>query len=202
MFYKLNVLKRMMKEAYKGRGLHVGLTDSGWLTIYTGYWCLCQDFKAVPKELKGYIMELTGEIPKEGVCYRALKDEANQYEMPHERCILPAAYENIDKGMEGIVTEIVLQSPVRNYRIAVIGDFMVCLKYEQADVPAPDLIKKEEGETEVYGPYLEDGSGVIWHNDDTWYLAIPVLKEHLAKIEENTWIMYKRIAEGLKKKTI
>ncbi|MBR1476866.1 MAG: hypothetical protein IJ608_02755 [Lachnospiraceae bacterium] len=196
MFYKISILKKMMKEAYKGMGLHVGQTVTGWLVIRTGHWELCQDFETVPKEVKGAIMELTGEIPLKGTFYKAVDKECNQYELEADVRMLPLRYPEIDKGEEGEITRILMVGVFDIYAVATVYDkgegYTVLLKQNQAQLVTPEGIEVEAGETPIYGPYIGGRREIIWHNSDTWYCTAPVIPE---KDRTDTLKLYNDIAK-------
>ncbi|MCD8329622.1 MAG: hypothetical protein LUC27_02880, partial [Lachnospiraceae bacterium] len=74
MFIKTAGFKRILKEAYKGRGLHIGATEN---TVYVSgsYWAIEVITKEIPKEKKAAIIELTGFIPDPGEQRLIDKDE-------------------------------------------------------------------------------------------------------------------------------
>lgn len=79
MFITLSGFKGLIKEAYKGAGLYI--ERHGDNIIFGGsYWVIEADRHAISKKALAAVIELTGELPREGEAYRATK-EGNQYEI-------------------------------------------------------------------------------------------------------------------------
>ncbi len=82
MFINTQILKRLMKEAYKGKGLRVARTEERYY-ISGGHWELDVLTDFAPKEVLAQIMELTGDIPAMYESY--LADESgnqSEFELP------------------------------------------------------------------------------------------------------------------------
>lgn len=79
MFITSSGFKKMINEAYKGAGLHIGNDGEGYY-ISGGYWVLWIKNGMIPKKELGYIIELTGELPEKGEAFKANKT-GNQYEI-------------------------------------------------------------------------------------------------------------------------
>lgn len=74
MFLRTNGFKRLLKEAYKGAGLHIGGTEN--TTILAGsYWAIEVFSHEIPKEKLAAIIELFGHIPNPGERWLLTKDE-------------------------------------------------------------------------------------------------------------------------------
>ena len=178
MFYRLPIIKRRIKEAWKASNLLVGLTREGWL--YTGgtYWLIVQDIKNTPKEFKAAIIELAGDLPAPGEVFRAGKD-GNQMEMENlDQYLLPQIYQAVDStGEDYEKTDIILRwgdSDIR-FMHSTEGKNAAIMSDEICSVPDPDMIDKGNGETEIIGPTRPvNGNSFIWHNDDTWFQAWPM----------------------------
>ncbi len=69
MFLKTGELKKVMKSALKSRGLAVGNTDGQYL-VYCDSWGVCVDAVYASNKFKAAIMELIGDLPEDGECYR------------------------------------------------------------------------------------------------------------------------------------
>lgn len=65
MFIKETDVRRLLKEAYKGAGLHI-VNDELGLGIFGTTWHMYVFKENLPKEILGAIITLTGEIPTEG----------------------------------------------------------------------------------------------------------------------------------------
>lgn len=70
MFLKANILKRLMKDAYKKSSLVVA-DNVKTLYIAGGYWRVEINKEFVPKTILAEIIELAGELPEPGKCFTA-----------------------------------------------------------------------------------------------------------------------------------
>lgn len=73
MFLRRNALKSLMKRAYKGGGLAVR-NDGVGISICGAKWCVYFIHGDMPKEVKGDLISLVGELPERGEGYIAYKD--------------------------------------------------------------------------------------------------------------------------------
>ena len=80
MFLNKTKFKKMMKEAYNGGGLRVGRIYDG-LVLSSGTWISWTRDGDIPNWLKGAVMELTGELPKEGDLFQASYTDGIQYQI-------------------------------------------------------------------------------------------------------------------------
>lgn len=178
MFYKLPAIKGLMKKAYNGGGLVVGLTETGWLYTAGGYWCICQDIENTPKEFKAAVVELAGDIPEPGSCFRAFKDGGNQFMFDQSNAyLLPNKYGDISiRGAKCEETDIVLTwypDPVRII-LPETGEPLRIIKECAYEVVSRESIDHENGETDILGPFvrLNKDPVIIWHNDDVWFMVM------------------------------
>ena len=87
MFIKRNALKSLMKRAYKGGGLAVR-NDGVGISICGAKWCVYFIHGDMPKEVKGDLISLVGELPEKGEGYTAGKD-GNQMEFYGDEIMSP-----------------------------------------------------------------------------------------------------------------
>lgn len=87
MFIKRNALRTLMKRAYKGGGLEVR-NDGVGFSICGGKWCVYFIHGDMPKEVKGDLISLVGELPEKGEGYTAGKD-GNQMEFYGDEIMSP-----------------------------------------------------------------------------------------------------------------
>lgn len=179
MFYKLNVAKRLMKRAYKGAGLIVGVTEQGWFYVAGTWWCICQDINLTPKEFKAAVIELVGDLPEPGSNFRAYKDGGNQYMIDQShQFLLPRVFAEIDDGDAGNdykETPIILEFSDHTVRVLESEQYgpIMTVQEEAIQLVDRDGIDHDAGETDIIGPAVL-GSGdprLVWHNDDTWFMA-------------------------------
>ena len=169
----------MLKEAFKAETLIVGLTKEGWFYTAGSFWILLQDINATPKEFKAAVIELAGDLPDPGTVFRAGKSGNQMKIEQRELYVLPEAYslieeEGLDYRKTGILLDWGLKQPVR---LIVSEDGRVgdLIRENLMRVPDPDGIEHGSGETEIIGPAkTPDKRWYIWHNDDTWYMAMPM----------------------------
>lgn len=123
MFFNLVILKKLMKEAYKGYGLTIARTVNEtpyWGTkegIYVqgSYWEIWFELEAMPKEVKAGIIEMAGDLPEQGKPFRANK-EGNQYEIEIEEFLdLPERAEAAENKFR--VTNMIRKIGLTNYRL-------------------------------------------------------------------------------------
>ena len=69
MFLKTAELKKLMKDALKRSGLVVGYVNQHYL-VYTNTWGAYIDDLHASNKFKAAIMELVGDLPEQGECYR------------------------------------------------------------------------------------------------------------------------------------
>ena len=108
MFFKMSVLKKMMKNAYKGGCLILGdspikeneeIVMDG-LVISTGWWSLWINKDYVPKELKAAVIELCGELPCYEHWFKASESLGNQEMIPFTEAAHPVNL--FEKATQGV----------------------------------------------------------------------------------------------------
>lgn len=82
MIFNKTVFKKLLKEAYKGAGLLVA-NKEGRIIIAGGWWVMTMEEQVFTKEGKAALVELTGQLPMQGECWRSTS-AGNQMEMPTE----------------------------------------------------------------------------------------------------------------------
>lgn len=80
MFLNKTKFKKMMKEAFNNQGLIIGAVYGG-IILSSGYWVTWTNAGSVPNWLKGYIVELAGEMPEAEEIFKAQKNELLQHEI-------------------------------------------------------------------------------------------------------------------------
>lgn len=165
-----------MKAAYKNGTLIIGnapLTgkDSEGLIIAGGYWAFGIEYDHAPKELKAAVMELGGEIPIEGHCYRALS-EGNQEHIGFTEHTNPAVL--FKKCVHDITVSKVLihflDDGVRLLQNNITGH-VTGIKNAAIKLVDKSLIDYDGGEYEPIGPRSAGNDIVCWGNN-ICYLAI------------------------------
>lgn len=160
MFLKLQILKKLMKEAFKHERLIVAQNED---TFYIGgrYWEVEIEKTYIQKTILAEMIELTGEIPLNGECFLAGKS-GNQMQV-WETEINP---EGIDQELE--VTDLilltksgleqrVLQDPISKTVILLDNTFMNLIDKSQVD--------HARGEHPPIGPYYNQKREVLWYSN-------------------------------------
>lgn len=92
MFLKTSELKKVMKSAFKSRGLTVGNIQGQYL-VYCDFWGVCVNAVYAPNKFKAAIMELIGDLPEDGECCRY--SISRNKEVEQERVYdIPAPFED------------------------------------------------------------------------------------------------------------
>lgn len=169
MFLEITKLKKLMKEAYKGSGLLVGI-DDGKLTVCGGLWGFSMEQIYVPNKLKGALAELIGDFPESGEAYRYTREEAkaeddffskfdfiDQWRKAKEAAtITPVTVERY----ENKYTLIQLDS---SYRIVPVKSVLTDL------ISTKDM--DYEHENDPGKPCTVSGSMFYWHNEIMVFVA-------------------------------
>lgn len=93
MFLNKTKFKKWIKDAYNRGGLTVGRIHDG-LVICGPYWTTWTEDGYIPNWVKAAVMEYTGELPKDGCVFKAIKNEPLQYEISENSWFnLPEMYQ-------------------------------------------------------------------------------------------------------------
>lgn len=113
MFIKAAGLKSLMKEAW-GRGILFVSRQGDELIIYGGSWIWWGRIDTIPNKVKAALIELTGELPDDGISFKAGKDQENQYEftetIPWDRVKCLVGTYDSETAMEIAETKVLLES--------------------------------------------------------------------------------------------
>ena len=173
MFLNTTILKRLMKEAWKGAGLTVG-KENDELFLFGGYWIVRAQEDFIPNTIKGLIVELAGELPQDGTIFKTIKDCGNQYELQGNSTynIIEAAKKT---NCAFAKTNIFMKHGITLCRVLqnVNSNKTVLMNNTLVDIVDPSLIDEPNGETEVIGPTAEtpDSFALYWHNNVSAFLA-------------------------------
>lgn len=176
MFVKMSILKKMMKDAYKAGCMIVGEApladeDSEGLIIAGGWWTFGIEYAYAPKELKAAVMELGGEIPSGGQCYRALSS-GNQEHIGFTEHTNPAVLFKScvhDMTISKIMVHF-LDDGVRLLQNNVTGH-VTGIQNTAIKLVDKSLIDYDGGEYEPIGPRSAGNDIICWGNN-MCYLAI------------------------------
>ena len=192
MFFKMTVLKRLMKKAYKGPGLTVGRNrigeDMSGIYLSGGYWIIWHrddEKHKMPKELKAAIIELCGELPLLGEQFK-VNEGGSQYEIE-----IPEVY-NIPKIFgtcrnwyevtklmckQSDVTIRFLQNESKN--VEAINEVFI-------DLINTNAVEPERGECMPYGPVAKEEKprALYWGNNVCYLMVCP---RYPLDFEEEMW---------------
>ncbi len=199
MFLKMSVLKKMMKKAYKGGCLIIGdapvveedeITMDGYV-ISSGWWSFWIDKDYIPKELKGAIIELCGELPFDGHYFKASESLGNQEMLPFAAEVHPVnlymnAKEPVEvtrvmmtKGSGGVMR--ILQNRKTNTADAINEIIM--------DLIDKKAIKEEDGEYPPIGPQTRDNGYYAWGNNICYLVVWPIkVLDEDGEVEHNNFL--------------
>lgn len=184
MFFKMSVLKKMMKNAYKGGCLIVGdspiIEDDkivmDGLVISSGWWSFWINKDYTPKELKAAVIELCGELPWNEHWFKASESLGNQEMIPFTEAVHPiqlfqkAAQSALItrmmmiKGGGGVMR--ILQNERTNC-VGAINEMIISLI-------DPKAIKEEDGEYAPIGPKTRDDGYYTWGNNICYFVVYPI----------------------------
>lgn len=167
MFLNMNILKKLMKQAYKSGGLYVGQTEDRYY-IAGLYWEMDIVKGMIPKQIVAQIFELIGEMPELGTTFRATKDEL---EIEHNG----REVETREYDVETEVTDFILihadgteQRVVRDkkyQKLHVVNDVFIVIADNSE-------IDKGAGETPVEDtPLCDPAYGILWENNAARFRA-------------------------------
>ena len=172
MFITTQGFKKLIKQAYKTRDLHIANDGVGY-TIAGGYWRIWIKHDWIPKKELAAIIELTGELPAEGQAFTACED-GNQYEIkfPDERNAMAIALE-CEMTLE--ITPIVLRyktgQQARILQRADTGEITL-INDQFADMISNKAVDYDKGESPVEGPFLHPRTRGIFYRSDTMAMWI------------------------------
>lgn len=167
MFLKPNIMKKLMKNAYKGNGLKVAtIADNGggiWICIGGMTWSAEVRFDMMSKQFKGDLISLIGELPNIGESFTATKD-GNQVSIGE----FARNPEEIELGKMIAVTNVLVYGN-EDVEQRILQDYDTYEVYAVSNIYVdcvdPDMVLDHKGETRVEGPYKETNGMITWINN-------------------------------------
>lgn len=182
MFVKETVLKRMMKEAFKGVGLRIINKEKSY--VLTGRKWFLEIFKVhMPKEILGQIFALAGMLPDEESQFLANPD-GNQEEL----YLTPSS--DVDVYMNALRMQ-AEEAMVRPTDVLVDQGWAIFRLYKDACgevYPVPEsihaMISKSlcDSDEEYHGSFV-DGDGMVFWISTSGAFAITSYEDNLATVE-------------------
>lgn len=203
MFFKLSVLKHMLKDAYKSSGLtvgHMAESDTGEPEGYyaaSGWWVVWFNRDNMPKEVKAALVELCGDLPESGEVFKAMKDMGNQYEIEQKDIYnLPRTFKKCECRFR--VTRLLRQQAfdlIRFLQDEKEIQFIKAVSETCISLIDPSAVDQDNGEDMPVGPVTIDPSAdfVYWGNNTCYFMAgtrKPIMDD---EEETNLWHHFARV---------
>lgn len=166
MFVNKTKFKRMIKEAYNGSGLTVGMIYEG-LVIWSGQWATWTKEGYVPNWVKAAVMEYTGELPERGNVFQAKKEHPLQYEISENKYFdLPTIFQKSKCPFNA--TPMIYDEGWKQYRFLQNNRTKDIVAVNMALYDVLDM-KELEQESHPYGPCAEsdEGNVLLWRNENS-----------------------------------
>lgn len=172
MFITTQGFKKLIKQAYKTRDLHIANDGLGY-TIAGGYWRIWIKHDWMPKKELAAVIELAGELPAEGQAF-TVYEEGNQYEIEFQdkRSTIAIAME-CETILE--ITPLVLRyatgQQARVLQRADTGEITL-INDQFTDIITNKAIDHDKGESQVDGPFIHREEYGIFYRSDTMAVRI------------------------------
>ena len=160
MFLKAEILKKLMKEAYKKSGLAVANTGER-IYIAGSYWEMDILKERLPKTILAQIIELAGELPDVGTRFLSTKD-GNQMEIGKREEVVVDG-----DAMELKVTRMIFLSENRVLQRILQNPFgkNILINNLAIAMVSNAVTEEEKGECEPVGPLYAFQKGIFWANN-------------------------------------
>ena len=183
MFTETQILKRLIKNAWKGSGLHVEHTSEGWLAMGGFYWQLEIDYRRINNKVKAQLIELVGELPEPGEAYLYRHKEDPQSEIPGTTFKALMHQWADQKNKEYEITNVLLKTSQDNLAVLQCGDDKLLIPEWAADLVDGTL---DEDENECGNGRSHSGDPYIyWANN---LMALSVFKRGERYVGEKDFI--------------
>lgn len=172
MFITTQGFKKLIKQAYKTRDLHIANDGLGY-TIAGSYWRIWIKHDWITKKELAAIIELAGELPAEGQAF-AVYEEGNQYEIefPDERNAMEIVLEC--KTMLEITPLVLRYATGQQARVLQRADTgeITLINDQFTDMITNKAIDHDKGESPVDGPFIHPREYGIFYRSDTMAVRI------------------------------
>lgn len=186
MIFNKTVFKKLLKTAYKRCGLMVA-NNSGRIIIAGSWWVMAMEEKVFTKEGRAALVELTGQLPVPGECWKSTS-AGNQIMMPLEFMNIDEKIEEIMKNEPFHRTDIILDAQGEK-RLYKRGNTVVCMNEIVQTLLDPEAVCNEEDDyiRGAYAENVEDPIFLYWKTNECSFAAgrIEINKpEHVVFLEE------------------
>lgn len=168
MIFNKSVFKKLLKEAYKSSGLLMA-NKNGRIVLAGGWWVMTMAEGVFTKEGKAALMELTGQLPEVGECFRCTL-AGNQIEIPPD-------YINIDEAASGEAfkkTIMTMDGPLGGIlRIYQRGNDIVCINEVVEQLLDSSAALDDESDS-IDGPYTRSPKSpgmLYWYTGECSFAA-------------------------------
>lgn len=199
MFVKTTVFKKLIKQTYNaGRLLVVG-TENEYI-IAGDWWIIRVKKDLFAKKNKAAVIEITGELPRDGEAFRPIKKAGNQYEIAENPVWdITKAFYDAKEGF--IITKATYELNRDRIRILQNKSTNECVPINQIMIDLIDTEAIEEGEGYPVGPNAPNKQGRImyWHNN-TMTLAAYTIEANCNEGEQSELSKYLQLLENIELK--
>lgn len=177
MFLKISELKKIMKDALKSSGLIVGNTGE-WFLVYTEKWGVATELQYLSNKFKAAVIELIGDLPKEGEAYLYNIDEHGLKQAPDLDPVDPYDEWMAAKDV-AVKTGVNVRLFAHEYAFYQVKQTHTCIAIERRYVEpmiSPSDLDKTEGEWMPPNPSVRNGTVLHFKNDMMiyWVAAEPM----------------------------
>lgn len=187
MIFNKSVFKKMLKTAYKGRGLLVAKQEERFI-LAGGYWVITIDEDYFPNSAKAALVELTGRLPEHGDCFRSTSG-GNQIEMMPQYALIDELREDLVKKTKPFEITKVLAEGIMSGLVRYVKRGNVVVPINEMALSLIDITAVEDGESShMEGPFAvsDEANELLWYTE-TCSLAVMRLemeKEEYKNLEE------------------
>lgn len=178
MIFNKSVFKKLLKEAYKSSGLLVA-NKNGRIVLSGSWWVMTMAQEVFTKEGKAALVELTGQLPEAGECFRCTS-AGNQIEIPPD-------YIDIDEAASGEAfkkTIMTMDGPLGGIlRIYQRKNDIVCINEVVEQLLDSSAALKDESDC-IDGPYTRSSKStgtLYWYTGECSFAACPIECRNSAK---------------------
>lgn len=159
--YKLSLAMKLIKESFKKGLLRVAQSEDEEIYVVGKEWLMWFDTDAIPREIKGGLISVCGDLPDPGSAYTAYPDGSHQMEIFLED-ILPITSPELTKDYH----------PTRFLYARAQGNGIVLWSRETKEMMIIDsraisLIMEDEQEV-VNGPFRADDR-ICWESENSMF---------------------------------
>ncbi|MEG1742306.1 MAG: hypothetical protein RR237_05455 [Acetivibrio sp.] len=186
MFITIKAFRALIKGAYQGAGLTVGKRGDR-LLFCGGYWGIELDRKVLPKKALAAVIELTGEMPKDGELFKITKEGGIQYEIPETYWMITQQATKAEVKYN--VTNVLIEANGKMYRVLQTkGNETELIKESFIEAIDPSEMEFAH-ETNLEGPVADSGGrkNVYWKSEACTLTAFMMQKEDM---EEYNFLKY------------